>query len=253
MEKTQDSYYGGIDQEDKSYSSFTRTTWLDSIPGLRSNDARQAFVKKVYCLVFFMLSVPTLLIILAVSVPGIRSFMRTYMVLYYLAAIISVIMLLSLLCFYRILKRVPHNYIFLSVFTVLESYTVATLTCFYEPMSILYAAILTFTMALSLTVYACFTRTDLTSIGSTLCWVSLGVSLGAMILMAIVRSHFVLIICAWIFLIIAALYVIVDTQLIMGGKYKELSLDDYIIGAMMLFIDFVHIFVQLLIIIGRRN
>eukprot|EP00826_Nyctotherus_ovalis_P044550 TRINITY_DN4814_c0_g1_i8.p1 TRINITY_DN4814_c0_g1~~TRINITY_DN4814_c0_g1_i8.p1 ORF type:complete len:217 (+),score=54.52 TRINITY_DN4814_c0_g1_i8:28-651(+) len=184
---------------------------------------------------------------------GIRSFMRTYMVLYYLAAIISVIMLLSLLCFYRILKRVPHNYIFLSVFTVLESYTVATLTCFYEPMSILYAAILTFTMALSLTVYACFTRTDLTSIGSTLCWVSLGVSLGAMILMAIVRSHFVLIICAWIFLIIAALYVIVDTQLIMGGKYKELSLDDYIIGAMMLFIDFVHIFVQLLIIIGRRN
>eukprot|EP00826_Nyctotherus_ovalis_P044548 TRINITY_DN4814_c0_g1_i2.p1 TRINITY_DN4814_c0_g1~~TRINITY_DN4814_c0_g1_i2.p1 ORF type:complete len:161 (+),score=51.02 TRINITY_DN4814_c0_g1_i2:28-483(+) len=134
-----------------------------------------------------------------------------------------------------------------------DVYKRQTLTCFYEPMSILYAAILTFTMALSLTVYACFTRTDLTSIGSTLCWVSLGVSLGAMILMAIVRSHFVLIICAWIFLIIAALYVIVDTQLIMGGKYKELSLDDYIIGAMMLFIDFVHIFVQLLIIIGRRN
>lgn len=254
MNKIEDSNYGGIDTESyKTFNSYTKTSCLDCIPGLRSNDVRQAFVKKVYCLVFFMLSVPTLMIILAVSIPAIRNFMRTYMALYYVAAVLTIVMLLSLLCFHGILRKVPQNYIFLSIFTVLESYTVAVLTCFYEPISVLYAAILTFVMALSLTMYACFAKTDLTRIGSTLCWVSLGVSLGAMLLMAIVRSHFILIICAWVFLIIAALYLIVDTQMILGGRHKELSVDDYVIGAMMLFIDIVHIFIQLLIIFGRRR
>jgi len=250
----QDSSYGGVDVNAlKTFDSYGKTSFLDCIPGLRSNDVRQAFIKKVYGLLFFMLSVPTLLIILSVNVAGIRNFMRTHIELYYIAAVITIVMLLSLFCFQRILRKVPQNYIFLLVFTVLESYTVTTLTCFYEPRSILYAAILTFVMAFSLTLYACFARTDLTRIGFALCWVSLGVSLAAIILMVIVRSHFILILCAWVFLIIAALYVIIDTQMILGGKHKELSVDDYVIGAMMLFIDFLHIFVQLLIIIGRRN
>jgi len=201
-----------------------------------------------------MLLVPTVMIILAVAFEPLRLWMINNIWLYYVCAFTAIGMLLSLLCFYKVLKKVPANYIFLSVFTVLESYTVAFFTCYFEPRYILYAAILTAAMSLSLSLYACFTKTDLTGIASTLCWVSLGVSLAAMILMLIIQSDILVIILCWIFLIIAALYLIVDTQMIVGGRHAELTYDDYIIGAMMIFVDIITIFVYILAILGgRRN
>jgi FtsH-binding integral membrane protein len=38
---------------------------------------------------------------------------------------------------------------------------------------------------------------------------------------------------------IYSLYLIIDTQLILGGKKKELSLDNYILGATMLYVDII--------------
>ena len=193
------------------------------------------------------------MIITTIVAESVRLFMIRNIALYYVCSILVICMLLSLFCFHGVLRKVPQNYIFLSVFTVLESYTVATLTCFYKPEYILYAAVLTCVMGFSLSLYACFSRTDFTTIAAPLFWVSLGISLVAMILMIVIRSSFLVIILCWIFLILSALYLIVDTQLIMGGKYAQITLDDYIIGAMMLFIDFISIFVYILAILGGRR
>jgi protein lifeguard len=50
-----------------------------------------------------------------------------------------------------------------------------------------------------------------------------------------------------------AFYLIVDTQLIMGGRRNELTLDNYILGAMLLYIDIIQLFLNLLRILGDRN
>jgi protein lifeguard len=50
-----------------------------------------------------------------------------------------------------------------------------------------------------------------------------------------------------------AFYLIVDTQLIMGGRRNELTLDNYILGAMLLYIDIIQLFLNLLRILGERN
>ena len=48
------------------------------------------------------------------------------------------------------------------------------------------------------------------------------------------------------------IYLIFDTQLIMGkGKYK-LSIDDYIAGALILYADIITIFLYILAMCGRR-
>ena len=49
------------------------------------------------------------------------------------------------------------------------------------------------------------------------------------------------------------MYLIIDTQLIMGGRNKELTLDNYVLGAVMLYIDIVQLFLQLLRILGERR
>ena len=48
------------------------------------------------------------------------------------------------------------------------------------------------------------------------------------------------------------LFLIYDTQLIAGGRKYELSLDDYVIGALILYVDIIVIFLELLKLFGRN-
>ena len=52
---------------------------------------------------------------------------------------------------------------------------------------------------------------------------------------------------------IYSVYLIIDTQLIMGGKRQELSLDNYVLGTVMLYVDIIQLFLNLLRILGDNN
>lgn len=52
--------------------------------------------------------------------------------------------------------------------------------------------------------------------------------------------------------ILFGIYLIIDTQLIIGGKRLAISLDDYVVGALLLYIDIIQIFLYLLQMFGRR-
>ena len=54
-----------------------------------------------------------------------------------------------------------------------------------------------------------------------------------------------------ILVVFYGLFLIYDTQLIAGGHKYELSLDDYIIAALMLYTDIILIFLELLKLFGR--
>ena len=53
--------------------------------------------------------------------------------------------------------------------------------------------------------------------------------------------------------IIYSIYLVIDTQLIMGGKRYQIELDDYILGAIILYTDIVMLFLYLLQLIGGRR
>ena len=46
---------------------------------------------------------------------------------------------------------------------------------------------------------------------------------------------------------------IYDTQLIAGGKKHQLSMDDYIVGPLLLYIDIMMLFLELIKLFGDRN
>jgi FtsH-binding integral membrane protein len=50
-----------------------------------------------------------------------------------------------------------------------------------------------------------------------------------------------------------AIYLLVDTQLILGGKHKSLSMDNYILGAIILYIDIIGLFLKILQILGKKE
>jgi FtsH-binding integral membrane protein len=52
--------------------------------------------------------------------------------------------------------------------------------------------------------------------------------------------------------IIFGIYLVIDTQLIVGGGRYELSLDDYVAGALLLYIDIIQIFLYILSLLGGK-
>lgn len=51
---------------------------------------------------------------------------------------------------------------------------------------------------------------------------------------------------------IFGIYLVIDTQLIVGGGRYNLSMDDYVAGALMLYIDIIQIFLYILSMLGNN-
>jgi FtsH-binding integral membrane protein len=68
------------------------------------------------------------------------------------------------------------------------------------------------------------------------------------------KSNFITVVVAIAIAAVYSIYLIIDTQLIFGGKKnRELSLDNYIMGAAILYIDIVQLFLQFLKILGEKK
>lgn len=55
-------------------------------------------------------------------------------------------------------------------------------------------------------------------------------------------------------IVLLSVYIVWDTQMIVGGKHKkyQLSLDDYVIAAMILYSDIITIFLYILQLFGDK-
>jgi FtsH-binding integral membrane protein len=105
---------------------------------------------------------------------------------------------------------------------------------------------MTASLVLGLTCYAWTTKKDFTVYGDFLS------SIGAVFLIFSLFSVFFgptlrLIYCA-LGLALFSVYLVYDTQLIIGGedKYAEIENDDYILAAMILYLDIINIFIYIL-------
>lgn len=49
------------------------------------------------------------------------------------------------------------------------------------------------------------------------------------------------------------LYLIIDTQMVIGGKSFAISIDDYVVAALLIYIDIIQLFLYILQILGARR
>lgn len=81
-------------------------------------------------------------------------------------------------------------------------------------------------------------------------WAALAIGLVNLIFL---RSSLVVMGTAFLFTIIYSAYIAIDTQLILGGKNKELSLDDYVLGSVILYTDIIALFMKILQLLGKKK
>eukprot|EP00826_Nyctotherus_ovalis_P052940 TRINITY_DN6800_c0_g2_i12.p1 TRINITY_DN6800_c0_g2~~TRINITY_DN6800_c0_g2_i12.p1 ORF type:complete len:154 (+),score=24.99 TRINITY_DN6800_c0_g2_i12:155-616(+) len=151
-----------------------------------------------------------------------------------------------LFCFYKWFKAVPLNYILLFVFVIAESYSVTVITCYYKPSSVLICSSIALAMTFTMSIYACFTTNDFTKWYSGLFWALLGALIASIFFVAFYPNRYILI-------IVVSIYLIADTQAIIGGGKYSISYDDYVVAVMLLYTDIITIFVNLLSLFGERR
>ena len=147
------------------------------------------------------------------------------------------------------MRQVPQNYIILLLFTLAESYFVGFICAFTNPKIVFMAAAMTFVMVISLTLYAINTNNDITLQGGALFIFSAAVML-FIFFGFFTNNGLFRVIISLVCVILFSLYLIYDTQLIMGNRQELIQVDDYILGAFMLYTDIISIFLQLLQILN---
>ncbi|VEL08730.1 unnamed protein product [Protopolystoma xenopodis] len=162
-----------------------------------------------------------------------------------------------MVCCPSVRRRFPGNFIALSVFTLAFSYMTGTISSFYDTYSVLIAVGVTAGMCLIISLFAIQTKIDFTKCSALILVLSIVLLLTGIacaIVYAVSGPNKVLhAVYGGIGALVFSLYLVFDTQMIVGGRKHEMSPEEYIYGALQLYMDVVNLFLMLLSLIGSRD
>ncbi|KAI5637482.1 inhibitor of apoptosis-promoting bax1 domain-containing protein [Phthorimaea operculella] len=212
---------------------------------------RRGFIRKVYAILMTQLSITMAFIAWFIfhRPTQLWALQNRWVAL---AVVIAMILILG--CVTEIRRKAPLNFIFLLIFTIAQSFLLAVSASIYDVKEVLMAVGITAAVCLGLTLFAFQTKWDFTVMGGALVAMTMVLLVFGLIAIFIPRNNIVTLVYAALGAFIFSLYLVYDTQLMMGGKHSySISPEEYIFAALNLYLDIVQIFQYILIILGNSR
>lgn len=227
----------------------------EEVKGFDFSDAsvRRGFIRKVYSILMVQLSITLGFICLFVFHEPTKRWVQHQPMLAIIAIVVVFGAMIALACCGDLRRKAPMNYILLLVFTVAEAFLLGVTSAQYDSIEVLMAVGITAAVCLALTLFALQTKYDFTMCGGVLlvCFVIIFI-FG--IVAIFVHSRIVSLVYASLGALLFSVYLIYDTQLMLGGKHKySISPEEYVFAALNLYVDIVNIFIYILQIIGASR
>lgn len=147
----------------------------------------------------------------------------------------------------------PTNLILLFAFTVVEGVLVGAISSQYRTDVVVMAFGLTAGISYALCAYALNTKKDFTYMGGLLYTMLTTLVLTSLIAMFFPTPLMNLIISVFGALLFSV-YMIYDVQMLVGGKHQfKLSPDEYVFGAVAIYLDIINLFLHILRILGSNR
>ncbi|XP_036395561.1 protein lifeguard 1 isoform X2 [Megalops cyprinoides] len=163
---------------------------------------------------------------------------------------ITLALIIVLSCCDNVRRKVPLNFIFLGLFTIAEGLMLGSVTVFYEADAVLWAVGATALVSFALSVFAMQSKWDFTTCSGVM-WVIGWTLVSFGLLCAILRTQYLYIVYASLGTLVFSIYLVMDTQLMLGGKHKySISPEEYIFAALNLYLDVITLFLLILQLIG---
>uniref|UniRef100_A0A3Q2GRC9 Zgc:110410 n=1 Tax=Cyprinodon variegatus TaxID=28743 RepID=A0A3Q2GRC9_CYPVA len=198
---------------------------------------RRGFILKVYL---------TLMIQLLCTVGIICTFIYWSVVL---------VLIVVLACCDNIRRRVPLNFIALGTFISNMQLLFDISVCsYFNAEAVMWAVGATAFVTFGISLFAMQSKWDFTPKAGCM-WMFACSLLSFLMMCAIIRSQYLYIFYAYLGTVLFSFYLLLDTQLILGGKHRkyEISPEEYIYAALSLYLDIVNLFLLLLQIINCCN
>lgn len=219
-----------------------------------SKQVRLKFVKKVYSLLSIQLLITVAIVAVFALQPDVKDWGKKNGWFYPAAfgAAFSILILIS--CFKSLSRKHPINLVILFAFTLAESLMLSAITIHFETRTIMLAASITLGLTLALTLFAMQTRYDFTAKLGILLVVLLTLIIVMFIAMLFPKTFEpLMLLLAGAMAILMGIFIVVDTQMIMGGTHSlQVSPEEYIFATINLYLDIINLFVYILIIMGRK-
>ncbi|KTW27737.1 hypothetical protein T552_02177 [Pneumocystis carinii B80] len=207
---------------------------------------RMDFVRKVYSILFVQ-------IIASVLISGVltmNKMLREYIVSNPMIIFFSMFGSIGTLLFLSWKRRsCPLNFYLLALFTLFESFTIGTIVSFYNSNVVLEALLITTGIFLGLTLFTWQNRYDFSSIGGYLYFGLIVFLSGGLVSYFFPYNRTFDLLYAMFGALIFIGYILYDTSNLM----KHLSPEEYIVGAVSLYIDIVNLFLQILNLIAKLD
>ena len=129
---------------------------------------REGFISKVFGIVAYQMIILFTFVFFGYTFPTLRLWLLTSRLMLDISLIISIILLLLPIASPNIFRKVPLNYIILTIFTLSYSWWIAAFVVIYTKQTVLLALFLTIVLTISLSIYAIKTNNDITILGGTL-------------------------------------------------------------------------------------
>lgn len=214
---------------------------------------RNQFVRKVYGILLFQF-ILTFGLILICQIKIIKNFLYHQNILYIslmiLSGIVFAISFAIFICNPSFMRKVPHNYIFLFLFTISETILLVYVSILYSFQYILGAIVFVTGICAAIFFISCIKKISLKFL--CLCIIIIAI-LGIMygLLALIFRNYYLEFLYCLIGAIFFTLILVYDTQKITQFNNNDITVDDYIFAALILYTDIIRLFIQILKILGR--
>ncbi|XP_048487599.1 protein lifeguard 1 isoform X3 [Plutella xylostella] len=215
---------------------------------------RRAFIRKVYSILMVQLLITMGFIALFLYHTPTKLWVARNPFMFWIAFIATFVCLISMACCSNVRRQSPTNFIFLGIFTVCQSFLLGISASMYSASEVMLAVGITAAVCFALTIFALQTKYDFTVMGGFLLCAVVVLMLFGIICIFIPSNRIVTLVYASLGALIFSLYLVYDTQLMMGGKHKySISPEEYIFAALNLYLDIINIFLYILTIIGASR
>ncbi len=260
-------FWKGDDSEKSSLWEKEEHPLRNNNMGFTDTEIRHRFIRKVYCIVLLQLTVTFGMIFPFAFYMPLRKVAKKYYALAFVFFCLAFCVLLIIVCGPRALRRkFPINLILLFCFTVplglCIAWTISAAYERYDKWTVLIAFGLTVCVVLSFTAFAMQTRIDMTKWKGIACLLVLGVcvmtctwsAVAALVAMDKFTYNLIELAVATVGLLAYIVVLVIDTQLLLGGKHKyAISPEDYVEGALAIYLDIINIFMFILRILAAAK
>ncbi|ESP02776.1 hypothetical protein LOTGIDRAFT_212296 [Lottia gigantea] len=250
-------YFANVDNNDSS-SSGGNFEDGNNMASFSDKAVRRGFIKKVYLILMSQLLVTVGFVCLFLFVDSIKRWIQgPGFWMYWVSYGTFLVTYFALVCCPSVRRKYPGNFICLGIFTLAFSFMTGMISSFYDTNIVLMALGITAAVCLAISIFAIQTKIDFT-LCSGLLFVLVMVLMLFGFLTIIMRFAFgynriLDIVYASLAALVFGLFLIYDTQMIIGGRKHELSPEEYIYGALQLYVDVVYIFLIILSLFGSKN